>query len=469
MDKDRLRAHVEARWRDSILAELVEYVRIPAKSPAFDPDWQAHGHIERAIEQLERWCRAQSIPGLVVERHHLPGRTPLLLAEVPGTAPGTVLLYGHLDKQPEMEGWRDGLGPWEPVIEDGRLYGRGAADDGYAVFAALAAIGALAEQGARHPRCVVLIEASEESGSPDLPAHIEALAGRIGEPELVVCLDSGCGDYRRLWVTTSLRGMVKGTLRVRVMREGVHSGDAGGVVPSAFRIARVLLERIEDGASGRVRLDALRCPIPDERRAQAARAAEVLGEALWRRFPLAPGLQPESPDLAELVLRRTWEPALAVIGADGLPPGAAAGNVALPELALRLSLRLAPRCEAAAASAALAAELERDPPCGASVRFEPGEHADGWEAPPLGPALEAALEAASRSFFGESAAAIGEGGTIPFMGMLAARFPRARFVVTGVLGPQANAHGPNEFLELATAERLTCCVAALLEACASGR
>ena len=188
----------------------------------------------------------------------LEGRTPLIFFEVPATrsdASGsaeTVMFYGHLDKQPEFNGWRHDLGPWTPKYEDGKLYGRGGADDGYAVYAALTAIQSLDAQGIPRPRCVGLIETCEESGSVDLPAYIQALKARLGQVGLVVCLDSGAGNYDQLWLTTSLRGMVSGVLKVEILTEGVHSGDASGLVPSSFRIMRQVLDRLEDSATGRL-------------------------------------------------------------------------------------------------------------------------------------------------------------------------------------------------------------------------
>jgi acetylornithine deacetylase/succinyl-diaminopimelate desuccinylase-like protein len=465
------RHFVDALWDESILPALTGYVAIPAKSPHFDPDWQAHGQLDRAVALAEAWCRAQPIRGLAVEVVRLPGRTPLLLLEVPGQGDDTVLLYGHLDKQPEMEPWAEGLGPWRPVRRGERLYGRGGADDGYAVFASLAALGALRAQGVPHARCVALIETCEESGSFDLPAYLAHLRARIGTPSLVVCLDSGCGDYQRLWCTTSLRGIAAGVLRVRVLEEGVHSGDASGVVPSSFRVARALLSRIEDERSGRILPPQFHVAIPPERVAQARAAARVLGPEHWERFPFAGATRPIGAEVAsepsgdegsERVLNRTWRPFLSVTGAGGLPDLASAGNVLRPETALKLSLRLPPRLDADAAVAQLAALLEDDPPAGARVRFEPDQAACGWDAPPLAPWLAGALERASRAWFGTEPAFMGEGGTIPFMAMLGATFPAAQFVVTGVLGPGANAHGPNEFLHLPTARRLSGCVAQIL-------
>ncbi len=455
---------IEQAWDGSILPRLMEYIRIPNKSPHFDADWRANGHMENAVGLAEAWCREQRIRGLSVEVVRLENRTPVLFMEIPGQSDATVLLYGHLDKQPEMTGWREGLGPWTPVVEGDRLYGRGGADDGYAVFASLTAIRALQEQGMAHARCVVLIECCEESGSYDLPRYVEALRERIGDPSLVVCLDSGCGNYEQLWCTTSLRGMIGGTLTVEVLKEGVHSGDASGVVPSSFRILRRLLDRLEDTQTGQVRLPELEAEIPKSRRRQAARAAQMLGDSVHARFPFQGNTRAVSEDPVELILNRTWRPTLCVTGVDGLPPLSSAGNVLRPFTALKLSLRLPPNVAAEDATEHVRTLLEAHPPCGAEVRFEPEEGATGWNAPPVSPWLEQALEDASMARFGKPALYMGEGGTIPFIGMLAEAFPEAQFLITGVLGPQSNAHGPNEFLHIPTAKRLTACVADVLAA-----
>ncbi len=460
---DAVRAFVAERWRASILPCLQEYVTIPNQSPAFDGDWERHGHMDRAVQLVARWVEAQRLVGAEREGVRLPGRTPLLFVEIPGQVDDTVLLYGHLDKQPPFEGWRDGLGPWTPVVRDGRLYGRGGADDGYAAFASTAAIGALQNAGVGHARCVLVIECCEESGSYDLPHYIEALRDRIGSPSLVICLDSGCGDYDRMWVTTSLRGVVTGDLSVSTLREGVHSGSASGIVPSSFRILRRLLDRLEDPDTGTIRIPELHVEIPAERRAQARAAAAALGETVYSEFPFRDGATPVSLDLVELLLNRTWRPQLEVTGAAGLPALAAAGNVLRPRTTVKLSLRLPPTLSADVAAQRLREVLEDDPPHGAAVRFAAeGFAASGWHAPPTAPWLEASLQTASQSFFDTPACAMGEGGSIPFMAMLGDMFPEAQFVITGVLGPQSNAHGPNEFLELRTAERLTACIARVL-------
>ena len=465
LDPGAVRDLVERVWDDEILPQLIDYVRIPNKSPHFDPDWKANGHMDRAADLIEAWCKERPIPGLVVERIQLEGRTPLIYMEVPGASDAeTVLLYGHFDKQPEMVGWREGLGPWIPVVEGDKLYGRGGADDGYAAFGSLTALEALTEQGVPHARCVLLIEGCEESGSYDLPYYLAHLRDRIGTPNLVVCLDSGCGDYERLWNTTSLRGMVGGTLRVNILDEGVHSGDASGVVPDSFRIARQIIERLEDGATGSVKPEGLSVEIPEDRRRQAETAASVLGEAVHGKFPFHGAAGPMQDTLVERILARTWKAALTVTGADGLPPISNAGNVLRPGTSLKLSLRLPPTLQGEVAQQIVKELLESDPPYGAAVTFEGAESCIGWNAPPLVPWLEEAIDEASRQFFGEPAAAMGEGGTIPFMGMLGDEFPEAQFLITGVLGPASNAHGPNEFLHLPTGKRVTACVASILDA-----
>ena len=462
MDLERLESRIARTWDDSILERLVAYVRIPNKSPMFDPEWERHGYMEAAVQLMADWCREQKVPGARIEVRRLPGRTPLLLVEVPGELPGCVLLYGHLDKQPEFTGWLPGLGPWQPVIRDGRLYGRGAADDGYAVFSSLTAIAALKEQQVRLPRCVLLIEACEESGSVDLPAHLAALGDTLGEPSLVVCLDAECGNYEQVWCTTSLRGNLVGTLRVRVLTEGVHSGMATGIAPTPFRILEQLLARIESPVTGDLLLDELHVSIPADRRAQASAAAKVLGSAVADKLPWVRGAQAVSNDPTELIINNSWRATLAVTGADGLPPVISAGNVLLPELAVKLSLRLPPTCDASRAQRAVREALEREPPYGAQVSFEEPSANGGWNAPAFAPWLEDSIARASRAVFGETAVNIGCGGTIPFMGMLGERFPRTQFFITGVLGPHANAHGPNEFLHIDYTKKLTACVSLVL-------
>jgi acetylornithine deacetylase/succinyl-diaminopimelate desuccinylase-like protein len=457
-----LQRRIGEAWDGSILKALQEFVRIPNRSPTFDAQWEANGHMERAMQLVATWCRAQPIENMRIELHRLAGHTPLLLVDVAGQLPDCVLLYGHLDKQPEFTGWLPGLSPWEPVIRDGKLYGRGAADDGYAAFSSLAAIAALQAERVALPRCLLLIEASEESGSIDLPAHLAALGNRLGTPSLVVCLDAECGNYDQLWCTTSLRGNLVTRLEVRVLTEGVHSGLATGIAPTPFRILEQLLARVENPVTGDILLAELEAAVPRDRLAQMTAAARVLGEQIIDKIPFASGVQALSNNPVELLVNSTWRATLAVTGAEGLPSIPAAGNVLLPGITLKLSLRLPPTCDPALAAQALRNALTSDPPYDAQVRCDIEAPTSGWNAPAFAPWLEDSMQRASQGIFGREAVHLGSGGTIPFMAMLGQRFPQAQFLVTGVLGPHANAHGPNEFLHIEYAKQLTACVALVL-------
>ena len=462
MNTHEITTFCHRQWDESIISELQQYIKIPCKSPDFDAQWKEQGFIEQAIQQFTAWATAHAARDMHLEVVRLPGRTPLIFIDIPGEKTDTVLLYGHLDKQPEMSGWDTDLGPWKPVLRDDKLYGRGGADDGYALFASLTAILALQKQNIPHARCVIIIEACEESGSSDLPHYIEHLADRIGTPNFVICLDSGCGNYQQLWSTTSLRGSLNGTLSVDILNEGVHSGPASGVVPSSFRIIRQLLSRIEDQQTGKILLPECFVTLPKQRVKQAAIAAEILGKTIYQCFPFVDRAKPTTLDPQQALLLRTWYPALSVTGVAGMPALQDAGNVLRPGTQLKLSFRLPPTCEVNIAARVIKQTLENNPPYGANVSFTLDENDNGWNAPAVSPWLAKAANSASTTFFNKEAAYMGEGGSIPFMGMLGEKFPQAQFLITGVLGPNSNAHGPNEFLHIPMAKKLTCCVAYVL-------
>ena len=473
-----LAAHAQRNWREAIVPALRDYIAIPAKSPLFDPDWAAHGHIERVVRDAAAWAEGRGLRGLTLEVVRIEGRTPVIFFEIPSTKSGcsdTVVFYGHLDKQPEFSGWRNDLGPWTPKIDDGRLYGRGGADDGYALYAAITAIESLDAQQLPRPRCVGLIETCEESGSFDLPAYLEVLQPRMGQVSLVVCLDSGAGNYDQLWLTTSLRGNITGVLKVEILSEGVHSGDASGLVPSSFRIMRQVLDRLEDSKTGRLLPESFHCAIPADRIEQARAAAATLGDEVWKRMPWTCGADgalslPTTTDPVEALLNRTWRPTLSVTGVEGMPDLRNAGNVLRPYTAFKLSLRLPPLVAGHEAAERLKSLLEDQAPYRAKVTFEPDGRAGawgatGWNAPPLSPWLARAVDQASQAHFGAPAGYIGQGGTIPLMSMLQQGFPAAQMMVCGVLGPKSNAHGPNEFLHVAYGKKLTAAVAQVITAC----
>jgi acetylornithine deacetylase/succinyl-diaminopimelate desuccinylase-like protein len=473
LDAAQALSQASQQWDSDIVRQLTDYVAIPAKSPGFDKDWAAHGYIDTVLRNAAAWVEAQKVEGLTLEIVRLPGRTPVLFFEIAATraeSTQTVLMYGHLDKQPEFNGWRSDLGPWTPKYEDGKLYGRGAADDGYAVYASIAAVQAVKAQKVPHPRIVGLIETCEESGSYDLLPYVDALRTRLGDVGLVICLDSGAGNYDQLWLTTSLRGMASGTLKVQILTEGVHSGDASGLVPSSFRIMRQVLDRLEDSKTGRLLPQSFHCEIPAERLAQAKATAAILGEEVYKRFPWAHAdcggssmsALPTTTDPVQALINRTWKPTLSVTGAEGFPALQDAGNVLRPYTAFKLSLRLPPLVDAASAVQELKALLEDNAPYQAVVTFEGGGGATGWNAPTTAPWFEQALNAASQAHFGAPCGYIGQGGTIPLMNMLSQGFPTSQMMVCGVLGPRSNAHGPNEFLHVPYAKRLTAAVAEVI-------
>ncbi|MGE8317802.1 MAG: M20 family metallopeptidase [Comamonas sp.] len=479
LQPDDALSHISQQWDRDIVRQLTDYIAIPAKSPGFDADWAQHGFIDTVVRNAATWVEAQKVPGLKLEIVRLPGRTPVLFFEIAATQSAskqTVLMYGHLDKQPEFSGWRSDLGPWTPKYEDGKLYGRGGADDGYATYASIAAVQELKRQNVPHPRIVGLIETCEESGSGDLPAYIDALKARMGDVGLVICLDSGAGNYDQLWLTTSLRGMVAGTLKVEVLTEGVHSGDASGLVPSSFRIMRQVLDRLEDSATGRLLPAGFHCEIPVDRVEQAQATAAILGDEVYRRFPWAHFdcngstlfALPTTTDPAQALLKRTWEPTLSVTGAEGFPALKDAGNVLRPYTAFKLSLRLPPLVDAVQSMQTLKALLEDNAPYQAKVTWEGASGANGWNAPGTADWFLNALNQSSRTHFGADCGFIGQGGSIPLMGMLSQGFPKAQMMVCGVLGPKSNAHGPNEFLHVPYAKKLTAAVAQVIASMPAG-
>ena len=453
---------IDHTWDKSIIPTMSDYIKIPNKSPSFDKNWQKNGYMDQAVNLLKKWCESQPIKGMTTEVIQIDERTPLLFIEIKGNSDDKVLLYGHYDKQPEFTGWRDDLGPWKPVVEDGKLYGRGSADDGYALFSYLTAFRILQEQNIPHANCVIVLEGCEESGSYDLPFYMEKLKHKIDSPSLVVCLDAECGNYDQLWCTSSLRGNLVGVLSVDVLSEGVHSGSASGIVPSCFRIARELLNRIEDPKTGNILCSDLFTEISEKTMDQTKIASDILSDSIYKKFPWV-SLEKDSYETPyELMLNNTWKPILSVTGADGLPNNEIAGNVLLPNLRLKLSFRLPPPLDTKAAGEEIKKILEHKPPPNCKIKYEPESAMSGWEAPPIEEWLEDSISEASHSFFNKPSVFMGAGVSIPLMGLLSEKFPKAQFLVTGLLGPNSNAHGPNEFMDIETAKKLTGCVAKII-------
>ena len=464
MNSEKLQQDISTFWDNHILPTIIEYIKFPNKSPVFDPDWEANGYMDQVVDLASDWVNKHKPDNSTLNIYKEAGRTPLMILDVPGNSDGTVLMYGHLDKQPEMEGWAEGLDPWKPVLKDDKLYGRGGADDGYAIFASVCTVNALLDQGISLPRIVILIECSEESGSPDLPFYMDHCADVIGSPDLVICLDSGAGNYEQFWTTTSLRGLIGCTLRVDILKEGIHSGGGSGIAPSSFRLVRELLSRLEDEDTGHIIVENLKMEIPEYRIKEIKAMVNVLGDEVYNTLPWVAGAGPITNDKVEMVMNNTWLPMLSVVAADGLPGVKDGGNVLRPYTTIKLSLRIPPTLDANAAQNIVEELFTSNPPYGAAVSMEFEEPATGWEAPPLAQWLDDAIQHASETVYSKPALAMGEGGTIPFMSMLGEKFPEAQFVITGVLGPYSNAHGPNEFLHIPYAKKLTSCVGMIIQA-----
>ena len=469
MNSEKLQQDISTFWDNQILPTIIEYIKFPNKSPVFDPDWEANGYMDQVVDLASEWVNNHKPDNSTLNIYKEAGRTPLMILDVPGNSDGTVLMYGHLDKQPEMEGWAEGLDPWKPVLKDDKLYGRGGADDGYAIFASVCTVNALLDQGISLPRIVILIECSEESGSPDLPFYMDHCADVIGSPDLVICLDSGAGNYEQFWTTTSLRGLIGCTLRVDILKEGIHSGGGSGIAPSSFRLVRELLSRLEDEDTGHIIVENLKVEIPEYRIKEIKAMVNVLGDEVYNTLPWVAGAGPITNDKVEMVMNNTWLPMLSVVAADGLPAVKDGGNVLRPYTTIKLSLRIPPTLDANAAQNIVEELFTSNPPYGAAVSMEFEEPATGWEAPPLAQWLDDAIQHASETVYSKPALAMGEGGTIPFMSMLGEKFPEAQFVITGVLGPYSNAHGPNEFLHIPYAKKLTACVGMIIQAFTQNR
>lgn len=447
-----------------VLERLCDFIKLPSKSPDFDPDWKAHGFLDAACNQAAAWGRS-FIEDAAFEVLTSPDHTPVLFFDIPATSKEikqSALIYGHLDKQPEAQGWTNNRSPFVPSLEGNKLYGRGAADDGYSFYSAMAAVRALKDAGIAHGRITGLIETSEESGSRDMGYWMKEIAPRCGNVGLIVVLDSTCSDYERMWLTTSFRGCINLTLNVKVLERSVHSGSASSIVPDSFRIARSLLSRVEDEKTGEINDPRLNCPIEPERLKQIRATAEIIGANVFSEFPWYKSAHACQTDVFEAMATRGFKPALCVIGADGLPPCSTAGRVMRQETSLALSMRTPPKLDAKDALDALTEILTANPPYGADVTVTNTSAGDGWMAKMGCEWFDKAIDTSSREVFGCAPAYNCDGASISTLKRMQSHFESAQMLVTGVLGPQSNAHGPDEMLRLDYLEKLTCVIARVL-------
>ena len=465
LDLGQLMDRSEEIWEGSILPSLSDFIEIKALSPLFEPDWAEMGELDATIDLFCEWLDAQGIAGMSYEKHRIGELSPVLIVTIEGTGPGEVIFYSHLDKQPSKpELWSEGLHPLKAVRRDPWLYGRGSVDDGYGGYLCATSVRLLQEAEVPHPRCTMIIETCEESGSFDLPPYLDALTEQLGNPDMVVVLDSGGPDYDHIWMTEALRGLVSGTLSVKVSHEGIHSGNSGGSIPSSFRIQRILLDRVEDSSSGKVLIPEMHVDIPGQIREKAMALREIVGDSIWEQFPTVDTLRQASETTEDMIVAMNWEPTLSIIGADGIPSVQDAGNVLRTNTDLKLSFRIPPGVDSESAIARAKAILEEDPPYGAEVTFTPDSCADGFHAPPLDGPISEAIQEASMELTGLPPLATWTGGTIPFMAMMQGKYPEAMFLCTGTSGPGNNAHGPDEKLHIPSSKRLTVALSATIAA-----
>eukprot|EP01134_Creolimax_fragrantissima_P007648 CFRG7648T1 len=465
MDATKTQAFVDKHFQEKFVDTLSGFIKIPNCTPAFDADYLTNGHIQTAIKYILDFTDSLKIPGLTHSVYDDESRPPMVCIVYPGEVKQNVMIYGHLDKQPFMEGrWSEGLDALTPVIRDNKLYGRGSADDGYSVLAALLSIQAAREQGVPLPRICILLETEEESGSENLLYLMEQAQVKeaLGKPDICICLDSETADYDKIWVTSSLRGLAACNLKIEVMESGQHSGLAGGIVPETFTIARQLLDRLEDSTTGVV-VDEFNSQPDDKKRNEAKEVAEYHGSSLFTNFKLLEGVSAMSEhDLAQMYLQNVWYASLSVTGGCGLPDVSDAGNVLRPWTQLRVGIRLPPNVNGHDAAKKLEEVLTKDPPYGCKISVTGLQGGNGFCTKPFPIYLNDSIRDASMAFFGQAHSSFGIGGSIPFLSELGQKYPEAQIIPMGAMGPDCNAHNPDESIDLPYAKKFVCFLSHLL-------
>lgn len=460
-----LKNTIEQFWLEEAQPTLMDFIRLPSKSTAFDPQWKEHGYLLQACRLAANWIQ-KIIPDATCEIIEDEGKTPCLFVEIGSNdlerQEKTIAFYGHLDKQPENEGWKDGLGPWTPYFDGEYLFGRGACDDGYSVFAMITAVETLRRSKMKHPRIVAIFETQEESGSSDLEGYLHQLKAKIGSPECFIVLDNQCGDYNRLWLNTSLRGNISGTLSVSTMSYGVHSGSFSGIVPDPFTVAMTLLGRIQHPETGEILLDTLQAQIPALRLKQIQEVSLRMGDQIWKTAPLLENVQPKYGNNDAILIQSTWKPSLTIIGIDGIPSIQNAGNVIQGSVSLRLSFRIPPGIDIDNALQSINDCFTQNIPYGCSVTWNSLEYLPGWCAPSHSVKYEKLFHDAGEQVFEEKTLACGQGASIGFIPKFEKLFPKTEIILIGVLGPQSNAHSPNEALNVLYTQKLIETIAIVL-------
>jgi acetylornithine deacetylase/succinyl-diaminopimelate desuccinylase-like protein len=452
------------KTKEELIPAICEFIKIPNQSRLFDAEWATNGLQEKACQFAIDFANSQKLKGFSIQFIQEEGKTPALLGivdpfagsgEVTEDLKKTILMYGHIDKQPPLNGkWSEGLGPHTPVIKDGKLYGRGGNDDGYAWFSCVLMAKALQENNLPHNRLVFFFETDEESGSRDLMYYLNKFKAKIGVPSLIFCLDSGTTDYEHMCLTTTLRGLVCFKLRVDVLKQGLHSGSSSGVVPSSFRIMRNILEQFENSNNGNLPAE-LYVDIPKDKYQQAQELIENKGGKIDFKFPMVEGMDSMGNTGFQDYINRIWKPQLSITGIDGLPSCSTAGNVLLPYTQVCCSLRIPPSKNSKEAKEQIENFFSKvKVPHNAKFSYNVYKSGTGFECPSYSKSVLEVINKAGNETFDKPVLYYGEGGSIPFLNDIKNVFPKAQFIVTGVLGPESNAHGPDEMLHLGFLENL---------------
>ena len=471
LNADKTREIIDAHWDNWYVKGLCEFIEVPNLTPMVDPNYLTNGLNEKAMALVDDYINKLEIKGISKKIFQPDGMTPLIVYAVDkaeGGSDAQIMFYGHLDKQPWMDGWDEGLGPTKPVIRGEYLYGRGGGDDGYSPFSTMLAIKNAQLQGIKHSRIVLVLETEEESGSPNLINLLNIAKDFIGNPDYLFCLDSGAFDYNQLWLTSSLRGITLMDVTVKAGKGGYHSGEVGGIVPETFRVMRHLLNRLDDPKTG-LPMEELNTELPAYARPEAERMVALSGEAMCKKYKMEEGVKYCSQDnLVEMYLNNTWRANLSVTGAGGLPDYNRAGNVVRPQTTLRLSYRLPPNMDCHKAAAIVKQKLTTDVPHDCIVEIKGDHNGNGWCMKDPEPWFHDVINNASKNFYDREYGSYGMGGSIPFLSQLGGLYPNTFIVALGLLGPQSNAHAPNESVNLTYAKKLTMCMSHILVDVANG-
>ncbi len=438
-----LRAAVDAAF-DQSLEALKSLVRIPSVSwDGFDAD-----HVTRTAQVIHDELVASplfagtgDLEGVRVVRGSVPsggmGREAVIARRNPAPGYPTVMLYAHHDVQPPGDDQLWDSPPFEPEVRDGRLYGRGAADDKAGVMVHLTALNLLAQATDNNPNIgvVVFIEGEEEFGSRSFPDLLSTYRSTLAA-DIIVVADSDNRSVDIPSLTVSLRGNATFTLTISTLAHASHSGMLGGAVPDAMMAAAAVMASFHS-ADGSVAVEGLRgfeAVVPD-----------FSDEELRHDSGLLDGVEPIG---SGPVLSRIWfAPAITVTGIDA-PSVVNASNTLTPSVRIKVSVRVAPGQTAADAFQAVATHIEHHTPFGAHVEFGDVDLGNPFLVDASGSAAMMEIEALRDAWDGAEPVLAGVGGSIPFIAQLAEVFPDAQILVTGVEDPQSRAHSPNESLSL---------------------